>query len=324
VSILVVLDKVKLISDEISARSSVIKEAARKLKESGAATIYKSTKIKLDLSVASTDGGVISSRMHGVDMVLFRSVGVCFTYLNSSLASFSYFPEKYPPSQLECATSLDEHEALVFKSLLRLKSELSIAIETIERFLPHVFLFDGSLLPLPNDRPNKESKIYPLYLEVISLYSKLFSLSTEKKCLLCGVIKDSRSNRLAKSHSIDSSDTVLCNFLLQEGERTADLSYGEADKQIEGYQNVRFFYIKPSKNDLPLRIEYLSSEEITIETVSSLLYSLSSINDSFGYPAILVEAEMCAAMDGKEMEHILQSLRSNEISDLRRNSRPFR
>ncbi len=319
-----VFDKVKSISDEISARSSLIRQLARDLRTNKKIEIYTSNKIQLNFSVAAVDGGILSSRMHGIDLVLFRAVGVCFKYNDSRLESFSYVPEKYPQSQFESSSFLDEHEALVFKSLLRLKSELSAALLTIEKFSPSVFLFDGSLLPLPNDRVNKDSKLYSLYLEVISLYNQLFALSIEKKCILCGVIKDSRSNRVAKSYSIDSSDTVLCNFLLEEGERTADLSYGESDKQIENCQNVRFFYTKPSKNDLPLRIEYLSYDGVTIEAVSSLIHSLSSINDRFGYPPILVEADMCATMDGKEMEYILESLRSSDVSDLRRNSRPFR
>lgn len=317
-------DKVKSISVQISERSRAIKSIVGQLRSENKIEIFKSEKISIDVSVASCDGGIISSRMHGVDLALFRSVGVYFVYQNSKLTSFSYLPEKYPPSQFESESSLDEHEALVFKSLLRLRSELYTAILTIEKFSPNVFLFDGSLLPLPNDRVGNDSKLHPLYLEVISLYNRLFEISKEKRCILCGVIKDSRSNRLSKSLSLDCSDTVLCNFLLSEGERTTDSFYSESETNIPDSKFVRFFYIKPVKNDLPLRIEYLSTDYASFDHVSSVIYSLSSISDNFGYPAILVEADMCAAMDGKEMEYILESLRSLDVSDLRRNSRPFR
>ena len=319
-------EQIKSISEQISNRFSSIKSTVDSYRSSGQVKISKCSKIPLDFSVCATDGGLLSSRMHGFDIVLYRSVAVNFVYRNSVLTSFSYLPQKYPQTEFAYQSSLDEHEALVFKSLLRLRSELSCAISAMEKFSPTVFLFDGSLLPLPNDKVGSESKLYSLYQEVIALYEQLFTVSKEKSCLLVGVIKDSRSNRLSKSLSLDCSDTVLCNFLLNFGERTEDFPYSESESKtaVNGSQLVRFFYLKAAKDDLPLRIEYLSSEKFDVEMVASILYSLSAISDTFGYPAILVEADMCAALDGSEMDQIINSLRSINVSDLRRNSRPFR
>jgi hypothetical protein len=310
-------ERLAALAEEIRNKYDVLKAKAAQVRSS--IPLHKTAKLPLDVSVCAVDGGLLAHRMHGADVVLSRAVGVSFTYSGSKLVSFVHYPEKNPKPEIFIKNSLDEHEALVFRSLIRLKSELSCALSCIEKFSPGIMLIDGSLLPLPSDCPQKESELFALYSEVLALYKKLHE-ECNGKCILIGVIKDSRSKKFANDCGANCSDTVFCNFLLEESERTGTMPYSESEKSIS--KSVSVFYIKPSKHDLPLRIETTHPD---IEQVASVVHSLSSISESFAYPAVLIEADMCAALDPKEMEMVEASLVSlSGMKPLRRNSRPFR
>ena len=271
----------------------------------------------LDISVCAVDGGLLYHRMHGVDIALARAVAVNFKYSSGKPAAHQYHPSRSPRSSVEIKSSLDEHEANVFRSLVRLKHEIECANEAVEKFNPDLLLLDGSLLPVPSDIPAKSSQLRPTYDAMLEIYRKLYS----HDCLFCGVIKDSRASRL----SPDCSDSVLCNYLLSEGERTKEFSYFEkppADRELGSLgAKVQVTYIKPSANDIPLRLEILGD----VEKASSYLMGLSAISSHFAYPAALVEADMCAAMDPVELETIERQLQTKAgIMPLRRNTRPFR
>ncbi|MFH1785323.1 MAG: DNA double-strand break repair nuclease NurA [Candidatus Micrarchaeota archaeon] len=309
-------EKLSTLAKEIKQNYNLLKDKVKNIRESNPEKICKVEKVQSDLSVCAVDGGLLYHRMHGADIVLCRAVGVHFVYSNSKLQSFVYHPEKNPKPDVFIENSLDEHEALVFRSLIRLKEELSCSIECLEKFSPQVMLIDGSLLPLPSDCPQKESDLFKLYIEVLELYKKLYQNCNDRKCFLIGVIKDARSKKLAKEFGLNCSDSVLCNLLLDAYERTEKIPYSENNKQIS------VFYIKPAKNDLPLRIETTSSE---IDKVAAIICGLSALGENFAYPAVLIEADMCAALDPNEIESIEASLTSlSGLKPLRRNTRPFR
>jgi hypothetical protein len=257
--------------------------------------------------------------MHGVDIVITRAAGVNFIYENSKIKSFSYHPSKSPESVVEIQSALDDHEANIFRSLIRLKHELKCALALLEKYSPELLLMDGSLLPLPSDIPPKDSELYSLYQEVLGLYQTLYS---NKDSLLCGVIKDSRARRMS---NLKYSDSVLCSYLLDECERTEEMNYfgDHPPKELASLgKHVKIFYLKPAKHDLPLRIEVLGDE---IDKAASIICSLSAISEHFAYPAILIEADMCAALNPNEMQSIESYLQSMAgIKPLRRNFRPFR
>jgi len=303
-----------------------LRQKARDARAKDPGIVMKVQKAQLDISVGAVDGGLLAGRMHGADIVMARAAGVIFKYQNSRLETHSYHPSKNPPPEFEVRDSLEEHEALAFRSLIRLKHELSCAISLIETYRPQLMLMDGSLLPLPADRPAEDSSLRPLYEEVLGLFSKLFSASSAGGCLLCGVIKDSRSKKLSKELGAGCTDTVLCGFLLEEGERTKELGYfeGKAPNKDVGSlgERIKVFYIRPSKNDLPLRVEVLGGD---VANAASLILTLSSISENFAYPAVLIEADMRAALDPAELERIESSLSAlSGLRPLRRNSRPFR
>ncbi len=286
---------------------------------------------KINYSVCAVDGGLVSERFHGSDIVTGKAVAVFFEYSDSKLSSCSYLPQKFPRSVLDARLGLDEHESQVYSSLFRLKMEIKTAIEAVKRFSPSVLLFDGSLLPLPNDIPSRESIIFPEYNKVLALYAELYDLC-RGRCSLIGVIKDTRSRRLAKELGIageNITDSHLMNSLLRKMERTCTFPYAKEDTpataELKKFGEVYCFYIKPSDSDLPLRIEFVKDNNS--EKIPEIINSLSAISENYAYPAALIEADLCAAMDPLEMEKVkgeLSALLGRPLRPLRRGSRPFR
>jgi hypothetical protein len=319
-------ERIASLASEIRRTYESLRQRAHEARDSDPSLVSKVGKAPIPASVCAVDGGLLAQRVHGADIVLCRAVGVNFVYESSRLREFSYHPSKSPEPRVEFRSSLDEHEANVFSSLVRLREELGCAISSLEKFSPAVLLMDGSLLPLPSDHPGGGSQLGPLYSEVLSLYSGLFRKCSEKGCVLCGVVKDSRARKLSKPLGVNCSDGILCGYLLDEWERTKALPYFDdkaPSKELAALgERVSVFYLKPSKNDLPLRIEAYDCDE---GHAASLVCGLCAISERFAYPAILIEADMCAALEPKEMEFIEESLVSlSGMKPLRRNSRPFR
>lgn len=132
-----------------------------------------------------------------------------------------------------------------------------------------------------------------------------------------------------------TSDTNFLHFMLEAGERTCVFPYASAPakhqvlKDLGSWaEKILSFYLKPVKDDRPLRVEFLSGQK-TFSEVASLAHSLSCVHKAYAYPAVLIEADLRAALDGDEFERAYAELfsklgRSSSLMRLRRNSRPFR
>lgn len=266
---------------------------------------YKVEKIPLNFSVSAVDGGILYERFHGVDICLYRSVGVVFEYNEGKIKSHKYHPSKFPKNSAKCIYGNDDLETNSVKSLIRLSSELECSIQLIEKYNPKVLLIDGSLMIHPMDRISEGSN-RPYYERVLDLLEQL----KKKETLIIGIIKDSRSKILTSLFNLDCSDSLFCEYLLKKGERS---------EIIESNESTSAFYLRPSENDLPIRVEFFGSD---IEKVAAIAFSLCQISESFAYPAVLIEADMCATLNPKEIEHIKRKLFL--LKPLRRNNRPFR
>jgi|WetSurMetagenome_2_1015567.scaffolds.fasta_scaffold90016_2 hypothetical protein len=319
-------ERIAALAREIREGYESLGRKAKSARDADPSLVLGVRRAPVTISVCAVDGGLLAERMHGADIVVARAVAAHFAYEGSALKSFSYTPSKNPQPEIEIRNSLEEHEALIFRSLIRLKHELACALVALNARKPGLLLLDGSLLPLPGDRPQESSELRPLYDEVVSLYGKLYKDCAENKCMLCGVVKDSRSRKLSRELGASCSDTLLCGYLLDENERTREMGYFEgkapnADVAALGAR-IRVFYLRPSKNDLPLRIELLDSG---VDEAASVICGLSAISENFAYPAVLIEADMRAALDPADLESIEESLaRLSGLKPLRRNSRPFR
>jgi len=249
-------------------------------------------------------------------------VGAHFIYDGASISSHSYVPGPSPEPLMRMHDGLDEHESNVFRSLARLDSEIGLACRMVSDIKPDLMLLDGSLWLVPSDRPPSSSPLSGAYADLVALHKRLYSLCDQAGTILCGVIKDTRARRLSEAHGERCSDSVLLSYALEEGECTAPMPYSESEgKEPEGFRDrIKYAYLKPSEHDLPLRIEYLDSGT----DPSGMVMALSALSPSFAYPAILVEADMRAAMDGREMDAVNGTLISLGLRALRRDSRPFR
>jgi hypothetical protein len=286
---------------------------------------------RLDCSICAVDSGFAMRAFHGVDVVLVKSAAVNFFYRDSKLVAYDYLPSAFPEITLEFMVGLDEHENALFKSLVRLRQEISLAVESVEKFSPECMLIDGSLLPLAGDVPKKDSALFPLYGEVIGLYRKLYQLCEEKKISLFGVIKDSRSRRFVDIAKIENAnDSVFLNYLLKKGERTFAMRYATANshatpvmKDLEPFSSMLCaFYMKASEDAFPLRIEFFNGGNI--DAMAEKIYSICAVNESYAYPAPLIEADLCAALGNDEVDNVFAADARSAIKPLRRDSRPFR
>ena len=300
--------------------------------------------------VAAVDSGFSSKQFLSLDVMLLRSVASIFTYNSNQLVASQYFPSRVPGIGVHYGVFTDTSDSTCFKSLSRLAAELSCAVQTMKMYSPSILFIDGSLLPLPGDKPQQGSTLESLYAEVLALYKELYSLasSSANGCELVGIVKDSRSQKLCnllerklETKIAVNSDEFLSNLLLGAGERTAVFSLEDSQLEfaksaqcrgivsesspIGDAQNVHCFYMK-SGNGLPYRVEFLSNEkdsEAVASTLAGKLYSLGS--PQFSYPSILIEVDMRAALTPAEINALFSSL-ENRTRDLvlRSNSRPFR
>ncbi len=290
-----------------------------------------------DFTVCAVDGGLLADRFVGSDILVRRAVAARFVYEAGKLAETSYYPKKFPENEADFRYGLDEHDALVFRSLYRLSGEIGVAVEAAERFRPDYLLLDGSVVLLGSDRPADDSPLRKDYDALVSSYRALYEKCDSLGCQLVGVIKDSRGGRLSEMLRdkliVDAPDALLADALLKEGERTSVMAYS-ADAQkhqvLKGLgpwgAKVKLFYLKPSASDMPLRVEFMQGAKSQDEIASAIL-SLSSISRAYAYPAALIEADMCAALPPLEMEKIKRSLAvmsGGAAKPLRRAERPFR
>jgi hypothetical protein len=287
-------------------------------------------------NICAVDGGLLFEEMFGIDLVMGKAVSVNFEYSGSKLVKSTCFPKSFPEPTHDLQIGLDEHEILQHNSLFRLDLEISNAIEAVKHFNPKALLLDGSIVPLGCDRPSNESKIFPKYESLIIKYAELYRLCKEQGTMLIGVIKDSRGRRFMDSVKFlvpnDFSDALFLNHLLREKERTYSMRYSPISskhavlKDLGAFaDSIHLFYMKCFSSDRPMRIEFLEGKEADANRIASLIYSLSAINKSYAYPAVLIEADLRAAMNPIELERVKKSLMTfSGIQPLKRNSRPFR
>jgi hypothetical protein len=341
------------IADTIRKTESARAELAARLRFNSGKVAYEETlerELVIPISVApiegkiaAVDSGIAGEELHGFDFLLMRTVGVSFDYKGSRVTAHKYFPSALPKMVYDVRSGLDSHDVMWHKSLFRLKGELTCAQQLIEAHSPTAMLMDGSIAPLLSDKPAEESEMRPLYDEVVAAYRSLYETAWKSNCALLGVIKDSRSRRLIEiiqKHAqeegfVHTSDTNFIHFLLNEGERTCAFSYSSAPsthnvlKDLgEWSEKILSFYLKPVRDDRPLRVEFLSGQK-TFNEIASLVHSLSRLHKSYAYPAVLIDADLRAALSEDEFERAYGSLfsklgRSPSLLRLRRNTRPFR
>lgn len=294
---------------------------------------------------AAVDGGLGVAALHGLDLLVLKSLAVKFEYDGGKLVKHAYLPSAHPPLEIHSSIGLDGFEQMRFTSLMRLRSELRSALAAAQNWKPNFLLLDGSIAPLLSDKPPEDSQMRQMYADVVDLYLKLYQTCAASNINLVGVTKDSRGRRFLDIVSravpdsakalASASDTAFLDLLLEGGERTFCMRYSVAPAQNpvlkdlgEWAGRILAFYIKPIAGDRPLRIEFLSTAAPFSE-VAEVMAGISALAPHYAYPAILIEADLRAAMRTEEVDRMVADLatrvgRKRPLMPLRRDSRPFR
>lgn len=307
---------------------------------------------KQNLSFAGVDSGFVNKQFNFANLIIIKEAGAVFNYKESKLSSVKYFPRTYNiPKPYLTTSSLEVEEIIWNTSILRLKKELSLSKEIIEKTSKLDFmLMDGSIIPQYLSKPAKDSKFYKDYSSLIDLFISLYNISKERKIFLVGCIEDSRADRffnILKNNFIKEnieynlSDSFLVFSLLSKNQRTCVFKYAEDLKEHpilkdfpkEIYENLYVCYLKLSEEDYPLRIEFiyfkeygLSLKEYTDFIVSNIS-SVSSFNKRYVYPAPLIEGDLQSRLKIQEIDlivrNVLEKTKKVGLRLPRRESRAF-
>jgi len=306
---------------------------------------------ELNESIAGVDSGFVGKSLYSLDIVLVRARAAIFSYSKGTLSKAEYFPEFSSfPEPIISNAALEKGELSTNKSLHRLKKEINLAEEVIEKYSPDYCLLDGSIVPQHADKPRANSKMQPFYLEVLRAFESLFRTAERKKCDLIACVEDSRGTRFrgilqdCLSRAIptlsglnECYDYSILNYLLKEGERSFAFPYASnvnvhpvlKDFHGEWGAMAHVLYLKPSPLDRPLRIEFLSTRKELgerAERLSSIAFALSSMHRSYAYPSVLIEADLRAKLKPEEINVVCDKIcdrLGRHFLGLRRESRPF-
>ena len=310
-----------------------------------------------DLTVAGVDGGLLEQQLHDLDLILVRALAAIFHYHDAMLEDAEYIPNEVPPPKLiDVSESLDSWEFQLLAGMERQLAEIELATDVADRSGAKMIILDGSVVPQYVERFPQSQLLLERYQRLMQAYTGLYQACARSGSFLVGAVKDSRGGRFVgilkngilpafgdlglESKDLNvldkSRDTVLLDHLLGVGERTPAFTYAEKPasyvlRDLGAWAaKVYAFYIKTVPFDRPLRVEFLDSLENPAETansVASLVYALSSHNDSFGLPSVVIEADACARLAEEDLcvvrDSISDRLEPSSLLDLRRDRRPF-
>ena len=310
-----------------------------------------------NLAVAGVDGGLFEQQLHGMDLILVRSISAIFHYRNALLEKAEYIPSELPPLKLiDIAEPIDAREFEFLTGMERQLAELEVAMEVVRRGGVELLLLDGSAVPQYVDRFPHRPLLLEKYQKLIEAYIDLYQACANSDVFLAGVVKDSRGGRFVDvlRHGVlpvvgdigleqrdltileHSRDTSLLDHMLKVGERTPAFTYAEKPASYVlrdlgvWAARVYAFYIKTVPFDRPLRIEFIDFDDRPSESsnqIASFIYALSSHHDAFGLPSVLIEADVCARLSEEDMCIVRDSISARlgpaTFLELRRNMRPF-
>ena len=300
------------------------------------------------LRIAGIDGGLVRKRFRSIDLVLTRGVAVIFQFGPEDSPVVDFYPDAFPEPKISpLMLTLSSIELDQLASLERIAAELRVTLSVLEEFHTDLILLDGSLFYHPRDRPQTGSVVYEKFQEVLSLYKQLYHKTRKKGTTLVGIVKDSRSARVASimgeilphivrkpevfemMQGVDyrwllkiSRDCDLLDTFLEEGERSFAFRYSSelvlntnstSDDFSTWASSIWVTYLKTARDDLPIRIEYLSAEggdtaTDKLDRALSAILPLSSQHPEYGIPTPILEADARAKISANETRLIIDRL----------------
>jgi len=303
-----IIEKINEMKEETLEKSKLLKE------QNEFETVSKMNPI--DISIGSVDGGLLKKSYHPFDLVIVSSLGVVYNY-NDSTFKVSYYPSKNPKRDIEYYMG---KEFKFFSNLTRVRKEIKTSLELVEKFDLDILLLDGSIVPYPSLKPNRTSNLYQVYEEIIDAYERLYRLCQKKKCLLAGIVKDSRSSKYFENFR----DTFVLSYVMKDGEKTKSFKYQETNaSDVKSKNNIFSFYLKSNKKSRPLRIDFYGKENEM--KIAEIIYTLSSFSN-VGIPNVILECDKRVKLNKNELtrvERIISARLGINNFFLRRNGKLF-
>ncbi|MEK6970855.1 MAG: DNA double-strand break repair nuclease NurA [archaeon] len=306
--------------------------------------------IPLEGKMGGTDSGFVSQSFYSIDLMMLRTCGASMEYENGKMVKTRYHPETFSlPDPIVNTQGLEREEFHKFVSLTRLQAEITNAAELIQKHALDVCFLDGSLILHPMDKPANDSSLLGEYRQTIHAFVELYATAEKNECTLIGAIEDSRSTRLGEwiEENLGSSsgikqeklhDVPLMEKVLQAQERSIVFPLAEniskhvilQDFPEKWAGKLHACYLKPSKWDYPLRIEFLcdsTQASAHAQRCAEITYAQSRLHKEYAFPSVLIEADMHAGLKQEEVElvsdKILSKLGRNTLRMRRRDRRPF-
>lgn len=270
------------------------------------------------LNVVSVDGSSVSKNFVNVDFSFLKAIAVKYYFYKNHNAKIEYFPDLYGFNNYSIQGNYINREEKVVETQVSMDMtymEINLLNKLIERSSDiDLIIIDGSIVIMPiNLLFSKDFEISQKYDELLREYHRLYLNCREKRILLIGSIKDSRSSALTNllknsiqllkpNHSKLNdfikinyrqifdyfSDLDLFNRILRKSERSCVFNCKrEIDKiretgikkEISYYFPFSFcaFYLKSVKYDVPCRIEFFLDENHTIKEASKKADLISSM-----------------------------------------------
>jgi hypothetical protein len=299
------------------------------------------------LSIAGIDGGLVRRRFRSMDLIMTRGVAVIFEFGPKEGPTVRFFPEPFPePMVKPVMLTLSGPELEQISSLERIATEIRVALAVLDEFHTDIVLLDGSLLYHPRDRPQLSSPAYGKFQEVMALYRQLYNKAKAGGVALVGIVKDSRSMRVAnilgeilphvlrdpeifeKMQGIDyrwllknSRDCDILDTFLEEGERSFAFKYSSEILSSNSVKNelkkwvssIWVTYLKTASEDLPLRVEMLLYGDLGLEPEKldralAAILPLSWQHPEYGIPTPILEADTRARISMNETRMVVDRL----------------
>ncbi len=317
------------------------------------------------LRIAGIDGGLVRKQFQSMNLLLTRGVAVVFSFGPEEGPHVEFYPEPFPePRVTPVLPILSPTELDQMASLERVSTELRVALGVLERFRSNLILLDGSLFYHPRDRPQRGSPVFEKFQEVLALYRRMYGLAMERNTTLVGVVKDGRSTRVTSvlgdilphivrdpaifetMQDVDyrwllkmSRDCDVLDTFMDVGERTFAFRYSSEinssvnapDDLLAWASSIIVTYLKAARDDLPIRIEVLTSPDDPLgqlDRALSAILPLSSQHPEYGVPAPILEADARARITSNESQLIVDRLMAMSgltyvMLERRRSRNPF-
>lgn len=313
--------------------------------------------VSLDgLSLAGVDGGIVTTSLISMDLIMLRSIAVIFHYGSGKIRKIDYLPSKHPSVEFFPSNKPYGYTDFeTFSGFQRVISELEVSCKVFKSYKHHVdaLLLDGALNQV---RARQGMEKYMAKIEL--LVKELLENARRRGSLIAWCVKDSRTNyfidfigelipkvarQIPEILNIDYRNTLKStrdqyfmsvflpvntrSFLLKRKAGVETLM-----KQLG--MSMYSFYLKSAAYDFPFRIDFAVSEDLpekyvidTADKLASITLPVSRIHEGYSVPVPIIEADARARINQREFQTMITSIRkrlnSTDTLSLKRERSPF-